>query len=125
MHDVYKHKPCSIPPWDFPDLNIDISLSRSGYKTEDAHHLVSLAYDKITQLSDHLHINTDGSKSGKRSSAAFYVKALHYYKSYRLHSCSIYKAELLAILESRTWLEKSGYEKCLIISDSLSSLISI
>ena len=125
FQDIGKHKALPIPLWDFPDLIIDTSLSRVGKKQDHPQVLLSLAYAKIGRYSDHIHVYTDGSKMDEISSAAFYVKQLNYHKSYQLPSCSIYKAELFAILQSLIWIEHSGYQHYLICSDSLSSLFSL
>ena len=66
------------------------------------------------------------SQMDQKQNEAFYVKHLDIDYSYKINQhSSIFKAEMFAILKSLYWIEDSPYTKVIIISDSLSSLISI
>jgi len=118
----------SIPPWHNSSVEVDTSLNGIYKKQEQPHLLAALAKEKIDSYSGFTCIYTDGSKRDVDSSsaaAAFYVKNLNISHMYKLSRSSVYKAELFAILQALLWIENSSESKVLIISDSLSSLISI
>lgn len=120
---LYKVSP--EPPWLNTQFKVDDSLTSVGKKHDQPHLLLNLAKEKIESYQQFTCIYTDGSKHDYASSAAFYVHNRDISFMFHLQQCSIYKAELYAIFEALTWIEKSDVSKALIVSDSLSSLISI
>ncbi|MEE9605315.1 MAG: reverse transcriptase domain-containing protein [Candidatus Scalindua sp.] len=125
LFQVSRFKWSPIPPWEFPYIDINTSLADIGNKLENSNTLLCLAREILSHFEDYTQVFTDGSKIEKFSSAAFYVKNLQIRKSFKLNSISIYKAELFAILQALIWLESSNIQQTLIVSDSLSSLVSI
>lgn len=75
-------------------------------------------------------VYTDGSKHGDNKVGAAFVayppSSNKVTKKYKLHSsCSVYQAELLAILNACSWAIRNNITNIAILSDSLSSLYEI
>ena len=70
-----------------------------------------------------MHIYTDGSKTQHGASAAFYVDRFDVKHVIKINNhCSIFSAELYAILKSLYWLSSKRSGKTLILTDNLCSL---
>ena len=83
-----------------------------------------LFYEFITSFLDHVQLYTDGSKEGSKVGCAM-VSGPTLFQCRLPDSCSIFTAELRAILLALDFISGSHHDKFLILSDSLSSLQSI
>ncbi len=115
----------TIPPWKLPLPNIDLRLSSLFKQTTGP-----LVYQKQFQgmreaYPDHVFLFTDGSLYNDAVACGFYCIGAT--KSYRLHSqCSIFTAEIHAILEALKYIESTTLRRVVIIcSVSLSSLQAV
>ena len=77
----------------------------------------------VNNYKDYLHIYTDGSKTQHCTSAAFYLDRFDIKHVIKINNnCSIFSAELYAILKSLYWLSSKRIGKTLILTDNLCSL---
>lgn len=120
-----KVKLSPVPPWELPYITVNTSLVDVGKKSEHAVPLKTVATEILQRYSEHTQIFTDGSSMNGAAASAFFVQNSSITKSFKLKTSSIHKAELFAILQALVWLESYPYPKALLISDSLSSVISI
>ena len=68
-------------------------------------------------------IYTDGSKSVNGVGAAFYDPVNSFEGSLSLHSsCSVFTAEVIAIVEALLYIKSKNFTNCVICSDSLSTI---
>ena len=114
----------TTPPWLTPlaDIRLDLTKIPKSDNSTYKKHLNEIISSKFPS---HLLCFTDGSKSGPRTGYAFSIH--NTIKSYRMrNSASIFTAELTAIFSCLSHLTcLSPPLKCLILSDSLSSLFAI
>ena len=116
---------CEEPPWRLPPIRIDLSLTHI-VETHPAEVRIRGVELINTDYTDHLKIYTDGTKSTSKCGCAFFIGHPHISKQFTLNKyCSIFTAELYAILESLKWAKGQQYRKIAIFSDSLSSLQAI
>ena len=113
-----------IPPWEFqkPKMNYDM---HSGKKGDSDPFDYQIAFQNIlAEYHDHEFIYTDGSKDGNKVGYGL-VYMRHILKKRLPSTCSIYTAELKAILHALKFVEKLHKYKFLICVDSLSALQAI
>ena len=122
---IYKllNKP-SLPPWRLEPMSTDfyfISVIFDKGNTA-ANKQIFLEY-VVNNYKDYLHIYTDGSKTQHCTSAAFYVDRFDVKQVIKINNhCSIFSAELYAILKSLYWLSSKRSGKTLILIENLCSL---
>lgn len=126
---VADFRPDLAPPWTLLDPVIDISLSEKVKKSDLAHLARSEVQCHIEEnYSNHLKIYTDGSKcpdSGKVAAAVVIPSLQCEYVERLTDKASIYTAELIAIKKAMCWIVDNNSSKNVILSDSLSSLVSL
>lgn len=122
---IARYEFISVPPWYIKNINVDTSIKMFGHKNENPHDLYALAMEKITAYNNYTCIYTDGSMNESYVSSAYFVKNSNYGEAFKLNHSSIFKAELFAILKGLEWATEFNIQQVLIISDSLSSLMSI
>ena len=113
-----------IPPWQMTKPNVNFELAKT--KKGETNPLTYIErFDSVRSLySDHLALYTDGSKEGKRVSAAVV-------SHFRVVSCrlpnysSIFTAEAYGILKALECIAESGRKQSIVFSDSKSCLQSI
>ena len=122
---IARYEFISVPPWYIKNINVDTSIKMFGHKNENPHDLYALAMEKITAYNNYTCIYTDGSMNESYVSSAYFVKNSNFGEAFKLNHSSIFKAELFAILKGLEWATEFNIQQVLIISDSLSSLMSI
>ncbi len=116
------------PPWKWNPSPVDLSLAKIASKKQDSpEFLKSITLNLIESYNDKIAIFTDGSKSDNgQVGSAFYVKALKIKVNKRISDdCSVYAAELQAIIMALAWAIEARVLNIAIFSDSLSGLQSI
>ena len=111
-----------FPPWSIraPIVILDLGQFR---KSETDPMVFQQQFDVIrNDLDDYHCIYTDGSKDGSRVACGVFLNALHCSGSRLPDNCSIYTAELTAILMALQFIERSHLRQFMICSDSMSSL---
>ena len=121
---IAETKLSDVPPWEFqkPKMNYDM---HSGKKrdTDPFDYQVSF-HDIQAKYHDHDFIYTDGSKDGNK--VGYGVVYKHHIIKRRLPNiCSIYTAELKAILHALKGIERLSKYRFIICVDSLSALQAI
>jgi ribonuclease HI len=123
LSQIIKSHP-GIPPWEFTDFQIDISLADVKKESISPNILKMMAMSKIRQLEGHDLYFTDGSKyEGHTAYAVIGPNNLTVAKRLQ-DGVSVYQAELRALYTAAsTAAGKSALTT--IITDSLSSLLAI
>ena len=111
-----------IPPWTIRAPTVILDLGQFK-KSETDPIIYQQQFDVIrSNLDDYLCIFTDGSKDGGRVACGVFLNGLHCTGSRLPDNCSIYTAELTAIMLALECVEDTGQSNFLICSDSMSSL---
>jgi ribonuclease HI len=114
----------TIPPWLLYKPNILMQL-HANMKSDTAPDVFKQLFcEVVEEFLDHIQLYTDGSKEGNRVACAM-VTGSTLFQCRLPDRCSIFTAELRAILLALDFIEGSHHDKFLILSDSLSSLQSI
>lgn len=126
---VADFRPGQVPPWTLSDPDIDTTLSEKIKKSDLPHLIKSELQTHIDEnYPGYLQIFTDGSKcpnSGKVAAAVVIPTESYTFVERLTDKLSIYTAELLAIKKSLCWIIANKPPKSIILSDSLSSLVSL
>jgi len=119
---IKKEKIISPPRTSTYNINIELnSLHKENTPPNIYKHFLK---SNIEHLNDFQEIYTDASKNDEGVGIALIKNNLH--TSFKLPpTCSINTAEAVAILMAIKFVNKNENEKYIIVSDSLSSLISI
>jgi len=118
-------------PWLDLKPNIDLSLLDTVSKKDNSPEVnKQLAEATIDQYSECLQIYTDGSKTGdEETGAAFHVPTADHSHAIRLPGfCSVFRAELIAIMFALYWLIDNCQRVCtpvVIFSDSAAAVRAI
>lgn len=122
-------KPSVKPYWTLIAPTVSVSLSNQISKTDNSNLIKALALSHYNDnYTGYTQIYTDGSKnpqSGIVSSALVVPGKGYQYSTQITQGTSIYTAELFALKLALTWVISNNIPKTLILSDSLSSLISL
>ena len=114
----------ATPPWLLRRPVIDLTLHSSDKSVTPPEVFKARFYELCDRYNNFYHIYTDGSKIGRRVSAALCHK--RGVSSIRLPGAtSIFNAELHAILLALDVVRKSKEKHFLLLSDSYSSLIAL
>ncbi|KAL4112023.1 hypothetical protein QTP88_015872 [Uroleucon formosanum] len=120
---IIKEEKIISPPWT-STYNINIKLNTLHKENTPPNIYKNVLKSNIEHLKDFQEIYTDASKNDEGVGIALVKNNLH--TSFKLPpTCSIYTAEAVAILMAIKFVNKNENEKYIILSDSLSSLISI
>ena len=107
-------------------VHINLSLGKTINKESDLEKIKNESKIIFAKYEHHLHIYTDGSKIENKTGCAFYIPDLKIEKQLRISDeTSIFKAELIAILEALSYIENNPPSLLVIFSDSLCSLKAI
>ena len=114
----------SLPPWTLEPMSTDFYfISVIFHKGNTAVNKQIFLEYVVNNYKNYLHIYTDGSKTQHVTSAAFYVDRFDFKHVIKINNhCSIFSAELYAILKSLYWLSSKRSGKTLILTDNLCSL---
>ena len=110
---------------------IDTELNTIINKKQNPIEIKQLALEHIdSKYNNFAKIYTDGSKepSNGKVGAAYVIPHIDFKVNYSItNNTSVYTAELVAIIKAMEWIKYNNntIDKILILSDSLSSLISI
>ena len=116
-----------MPPWFIPDIHVNLELVNKVDKMNFPSKTKVITENHISSYNGYLKIFTDGSKQkNNRTASAVYIPEFNIKISKRIsNECSIFSAELTAILLAMNWVREIKPLKTVIFSDSLSSLLSI
>ncbi|XP_072398271.1 uncharacterized protein [Diabrotica undecimpunctata] len=120
---LYQTTLFTAPPWMVRKPFLDLSLTNTSNQLNTSS-MVKQCYSKIDEYQNDQHINTDASKSEKGVGYAL----IHndYTASYKISNFStVYTAELFAIYKALELALNVNLDRCLIITDSLSSMSSL
>lgn len=121
---AHKHNHHHTPPWStFNSQVIHPFLGNDKANTSDDvfRHLFAVHRE---EYSDYLDIYTDGSKSNNVVGCAYVCQNVTISHSLSL-VCSTFTAEIIAIKEALTYIKNRNYKKCIIYTDSKSTLDAI
>jgi len=120
---IIKKEKIISPPWT-STYNINIELNTLRKENTPPNRYKNVLKSNIEHLNDFQEIYTDASKNDEGVGIALVKNNLQ--TSFKLPStCSIYTAEAVAILLAIKYINKNENDKYIILSDSLSSIISI
>ena len=113
-----------IPPWKIPEISVNLDLLNQVDKIYSPLQTKILTREYIDNYSGYLNIFTDGSKqSNKRTASAVYIPYFNIQLSKRIQNlCSVYSAELIALLLALNWIRDVKPSNSAIFTDSLSAL---
>ena len=114
----------SIPPWKIPVISVNLDLLNKVDKIYSPLETKFLTRDYIDSYSGYLNIFTDGSKQSNNSTAsAVYIPYFNVQLAKRIPDlCSVYTAELIALLLTLNWIRDVKPSCSAIFTDSLSAL---
>ena len=115
------------PPWKIMRTTINTALQTKINKKMDPDQIRPIALEEICTYTNFTQVFTDGSKDGRgHVGAAYHVDKIGVQENFRLtNDITVYTAELVAIKEALTFIQKNVLGKVVIFSDSLSAIQSI
>ena len=116
-----------IPPWNIPEISVNWDLLNQTDKIYSPLQTKMITREYIDSYSGYLNIFTDGSKQSNNSTAsAVYIPYFNVQISKRIPDlCSIYTAELIALLLALGWIRDVKPSNSVIFTDSLSALAAL
>ena len=112
-----------IPPWKIPEVTVNWDLLFKVDKIYSPLQTKILTREYIDNYSGYLNIFTDGSKQSNNSTAsAVYIHYFDVQISKKISDlCSVYTAELIALLLALNWIRDVKPSNSVIFTDSLFS----
>lgn len=118
-----------VAPWTVSPPRVDTTLVHRVDKKNDPMLARSTALTHMDEMwADHIRIYTDGSHNPDDGTTGLgiYVPSSSIRISKKLpNNCSVYTSEMIAIRDAISWAADHGGSQYVVLSDSLSSLISI
>ena len=116
-----------IPPWKIPDISVNLDLLNQTDKIFSPLRTKLITREYIDSYSGFLNIFTDGSKQSNNSTAsAVYIPYFDVKISRKIPDlCSVYTAELIALLLALDWIRDVKPSNSVIFTDSLSALTAL
>ena len=116
-----------IPPWKIPEISVNWDLLNQTDKLYSPLETKMITREYIDNYSGYLHIFTDGSKQSNNSTAsAVYIPYFDVKISRKIPNlCSVYTAELIALLLALNWIRDVKPSNSVIFTDSLSALAAL
>ena len=113
-----------IPPWKIPEISVNWDLLSQADKIYSPLQTKIITREYIDRYSGYLNIFTDGSKQSNNCTAsAVYIPYFHVQISRKIPDlCSVYTAELIALLLALDWIRDVKPSNSVIFTDSLSAL---
>ena len=113
-----------IPPWKIPEISVNWDLLSQTDKIYSPLQTKIITREYIDRYSGYLNIFTDGSKQSNNCTAsAVYIPYFHVQISRKIPDlCSVYTAELIALLLALDWIRDVKPSNSVIFTDSLSAL---
>ena len=124
--DIRRFECLRIPPWELAEPLLDTTLTRHKKNDTPPEVFRSASLELIAgyATNEWVRVYTDGSKTSSGVGCAFVLGDTT--RTFTLpSSCSVFTAELVAILKALCLIEVSEHRKSIIVSDSLSSIQSI
>ena len=114
------------PPWRIPSMKVDTELHLSVGKETPTYLAKSRTLEHMEKWSGYFPVFTDGSKMEEKVAYGIYFKDVDVNIASRLSdNLTIFTAELFAIYQSLIYITGYKPQRCVIYSDSLSSLQAI
>ena len=114
-----------IPPWKISEISVNWNLLNQADKIYSPLQTKILTREYIDSYSGYLNIFTDGSKqsNNNNTASAVYIPYFNVQISKRIPDlCSVYTAELIALLLALDWIRDVKPSNSVIFTDSLSAL---
>ena len=113
-----------VEPWRMKGFCYDLSLLQHSKSSTLAEELKQLALERLECYADLRPFFTDGSKGAESVGCAF-VSGTTSTRFRLLDTTSIFTAELYAIYQVLKHIRRHNYSRCLIVTDSASSVMAL